>query len=442
MECLGAQGLRTLPLGVRKCCGDTSGSRSIYGTANLEVRVLSFLIMKLRGSWVPKYVPASLAMLVPVILVYSSVRTFHELDQMKSVYLRNRSGAIAARLETLRSTGDEEIQLFYETEPGLLNLRIVSTPGDSALADLWKGRELFRTESLVENSTRIFRSYVPFHGAGELRIAQIDIDASAADFLLVHARHNVAMAAIGSGVILLLAGYALWSMRRVAAEDKRHLEIAHLAHLGKMSAVLAHEIRTPLATIKGFTQLALEEGSGHVRSMLEPVVDETQRLERLVSDLLLYGRPPAPVFRDCWWAEIASSLPNFGASVRIDSAAISFRTDADLLRHVLGNLIRNAVEAIGPGQMAEVYVEATRNADTVVIVVEDNGPGIPEQDKIKVFDSFYTTKSFGTGLGLPIARSLTAALGGQLELRSVVRGTRAEVRLPLTGGEMAMEAKA
>ena len=418
------------------------GWRSLYGAENLEVRVLPFWIMRLRGRSVPGYVPALLAMLTPVVLVYSSVQTFRELDQMKSVYLRNRSAAIAARLETLRSTGDEEIELLFETEPGLLNLRIVSTPGDSALADLWNGRELFRTQNLVENSTRIFRSYIPFHGGGQLRIAQIDIDGSAADFLLVHARHNVAMAAISSGVIVLLAGYALWSIRRAAAEEKRHLELAHLAHLGKMSAVLAHEIRTPLATIKGFTQLALEQAGGGVRSMLEPVVDETQRLERLVSDLLLYGRPPAPVFRDCSWAEVASSLPNFGASVCIGAAAITLRTDPDLLRHVLANLVRNSVEAVGPGQAAEVRVEAKRTAGAVLIAVEDNGPGIPEQDTNKVFESFYTTKSFGTGLGLPIARSLTAALGGRLELRSVDRGTRAEVRLPAAGAEELMEAKA
>ena len=87
-------------------------------------------------------------------------------------------------------------------------------------------------------------------------------------------------------------------------------------------------------------------------------------------------------------------------------------------------------------------MEAKRTADAVLIVVKDNGPGIPEQDKSKVFESFYTTKSFGTGLGLPIARSLTAALGGQLELRSLDGGTRAEVRLPAARAEEVMEAKA
>jgi two-component system sensor histidine kinase HydH len=231
-------------------------------------------------------------------------------------------------------------------------------------------------------------------------------------------------------------------MRRAAMEEKRRLELTHLAHLGKMSAVLAHEIRTPLATIKGFTQLAIEQAGGGVRSMLEPVVDETQRLERLVGDLLLYGRPPAPMIRECSWDEIASSLPNFGPSVRIEPAAIPFRTDPALLGHVLSNLIRNAIEAVGPGGQAEVRVEAILTSDTVVIAVEDDGPGIPEQDRTKVFESFYTTKSFGTGLGLPIAKSLTTALGGQLELRHVQRGTRAEIRLPAPGAQRVMEATA
>ena len=396
--------------------------------------------MILRRSLVPSYVPALLAMLLPVILVYSSVRTFHELDQMKSVFLRNRSAAIAARLETLKGTGDEELQAFSENEPGLIRIRVVSQPGDPALADLWNGRELFRTQDVRENSTRIFRSYIPFHGDGQLRIAQIDLDAAAADFLLVHARHNVLIAMVSSGVIVLLAACALWSLRRAAAEEKKHLELTHLAHLGKMSAVLAHEIRTPLATIKGFTQLALEQTNGGVRAMLEPVVEETQRLERLVSELLLYGRPPAPVVRDCSWNEIASSLAAFGACLRVESAPLRFRTDPDLLRHVLGNLVRNSAEAAITG--VTVNVAASLARDEVVIAVEDNGPGIPEDAMQKVFESFYTTKPFGTGLGLPIARSLTAALGGQLLLR--VRdggGTRAEVRLPAARAHYVTEVK-
>jgi hypothetical protein len=135
---------------------------------------------------------------------------------MKSVFLRNRSAAIAARLETLKGSSDQELRAFSENEPGLIGVHVVSQPGDPTLADLWNGRELFRTQDVHENSTRIFRSYIPFHANGKLRIAQIDVDAGAADFLLVHARHNVVIAMVSSGVIVLLAAYALWSLRRAA----------------------------------------------------------------------------------------------------------------------------------------------------------------------------------------------------------------------------------
>jgi two-component system sensor histidine kinase HydH len=395
--------------------------------------------MKLHRSLVPRYATALLAMLLPFILVYSSLRTFRELDRMKSVFLRNRSAAIAARLETLQGTNPDKLQEFAENEPGLLDLRIISQPGDPGLADLWNGRQLFRTDEVSEHGKRIFRSCIPFHSGGQLRIAQIDLDAASADFLLLHARHNILIATVSSGVIVLLAGYALWLIRRAAAEEKKHLELAHLAHLGEMSAVLAHEIRTPLATIKGFTQLALEQAAGAVRPMLEPVLDETQRLERLVSDLLLYGRPPAPSVRESSWDEIAAPLAALGTVVSIEPASVRFSTDPDLLRHVLGNLIKNAVEA----GAACVNATARMDGDALVITVEDNGPGIPADSLDKVFESFFTTKAFGTGLGLSIAKSLTAALGGTLALSARdSRGISAEVRLSATGAQTYTEANA
>jgi two-component system sensor histidine kinase HydH len=120
--------------------------------------------------------------------------------------------------------------------------------------------------------------------------------------------------------------------------------------------------------------------------------------------------------------------------VTVEPATLRFRTDPDLLRHVLGNLVRNSVEAAIAGGETKVNVAASLTPDEVVVAVEDNGPGIPEGTMDKVFESFYTTKSFGTGLGLPIARSLTAALGGQLLLRARKGGgTRAEVHLPAAG---------
>jgi two-component system sensor histidine kinase HydH len=282
-----------------------------------------------------------------------------------------------------------------------------------------------------EGTLEVFRAFVPFHEAGKLRVARIDIDVASADFLLEHARHNVLIATISGAALVLLAGYALWALRRLAGEEKRHLEMAHLAHLGEMAAVLAHEIRTPLATIKGFTQLAIEKAGEGARPMLSPVITETQRLERLVTDLLLYGRPPQPVLVDCSWQEIAELLSDAAATVRIERAPLHFRADAGILRHVLTNLIRNAAEAVAADRNGWVRVSAEASDATVILAVEDNGPGIQGDAAEKVFDSFFTTKSFGTGLGLPIAKRLTESLGGNLKLKSRVGGgVRAEVRLP------------
>jgi two-component system sensor histidine kinase HydH len=77
----------------------------------------------------------------------------------------------------------------------------------------------------------------------------------------------------------------------------RQLELEHMAQLGEMSAVLAHEIRNPLGTIKGFAQLLAEQRGGTSTELVEPILSETGRLENLVRDLLLYGRPPAPAPR-------------------------------------------------------------------------------------------------------------------------------------------------
>jgi two-component system sensor histidine kinase HydH len=383
----------------------------------------------LRG--LPGYTPAVLAMLLPVILLYSSVRTFYELDQMKAVYLRNRSAAIAAKLETLAAPDPEQLRRVADDEPGALDITIISEQEDATLADLWAGRELFRTELMFARGKQVFRSHVPFHTAGRLRIARIDLDSSAADFLLVHARHNVATAAVSGAVLLLLASYAIWSIRRSAAAEKRNLELAHLAHLGKLSAVLAHEIRTPLATIKGFTQLALEHTEKSAAAMLFPVVVETQRLERLVNDLLLYGRPPQPMLRDCSWKEIAESSGTGAAEVTVEKSPLRLHTDPDILRQIVSNLTRNAAEAVAGRPDGWVRVSISASGDAVALLVEDNGPGIPASEREKVFESFFTTKSYGTGLGLPIARNLTHALGGELVLRDREGdGLRVEVRLP------------
>lgn len=378
---------------------------------------------------------------LPALLVASALLVYAELRQVRTVYLRNRAAAIAARLESL---SPERFESLAEEEPALLEVRILSrsegTPEVAWLGPLFEGQELFRTREVSEDGERLFRAYIPLPGEPAERIARIDLAASAADFLVRRASQNLLVAAVSGLALLLLSAYALRSLRRAAQLEQRRLELEHLARLGEMSAVLAHEIRNPLGTIKGFAQLAGEKAEPGTRALLEPVLDEVRQLERLVRDLLLYGRTPQPDARPLEWQVLAAELEAHARDA-IGQRPIRFvcpreawrlRTDPDLLKQALMNLIRNAVEALEGAEGGEVRVSLTPGPrGGAVIAVEDNGPGIPEHIRGKLFQPFHTTKAFGTGLGLSIARKLAESLGGELRLEPAApHGTRAELALP------------
>ncbi|MBI4909073.1 MAG: hypothetical protein HY820_35960 [Acidobacteria bacterium] len=357
--------------------------------------------------------------LMPVAWIVTSIRTWQAMGEQRVVYLRHRAAMIAGRLETVP---DE----LMEQEPGLAGLvfYVNETP---ELSGLWNGQELFRTETVRTGERELFRAYVPFHRQEGLRIARIDLDASEADFLVAHARNGLVIACIGSTAWLGMLAYAMRAQRRQA-------ELAHMAELGKMSAVLAHEIRNPLGTIKGFTQLLAERlGAAH-RELLEPILSETSRLEQLVRDLLLYGRPPAARERECQWAEVRAGLlvrmRQSGARVECESRAVSWKTDPELLLQALVNLAQNAVESIPAEREGVVRVSLESGAHLgIAIAVTDNGIGFSDEARGRLFEPFFTTKATGTGLGLVITRKLTESLGGTLELTAVEGGgTRAVLR--------------
>ena len=371
--------------------------------------------------------PLAIAAL-PLVLLFSAMRTLRELDEQRAIYLRHRVSLVVSRLESLDSSMAPGAmrERLGEEEPYLLDLRIFARPGEPAgggLDAIWRGQELFRTEL----SAAVFRAHVPFHSSDGLRIARIDLDPAAAEFLLLHGRHNVIAASIGGLVLVLLSVYSLWAMRRAAALQVRQLELEHLAHVGKMSAVLAHEIRNPLGTIKGFVQLAGERADQQVRNLLDRAVGEVQRLEELVKDLLAYGRPAAPHWKEVRWQEIADTAEQHARQLaggrpiqlEITGEPLVWRSDPALLDQALLNLVRNAIEAIPAGTPGAIHMTAERTGEgEIAIRVHDTGPGLPDAVREQLFEPFLTTKAAGTGLGLAITRRLAASLGGRLELRS------------------------
>ena len=261
----------------------------------------------------------------------------------------------------------------------------------------------------------------------------IEVEPSEADELRVAADRSILIGVLAA-VVLFGVAIALVrrELRRQAEERARERE-RRLASLGEMSAVLAHEIKNPLASLKGNAQLlasSLPAGE-KPRAKAERVVDEAVRLEKLIQDLLAFVRTgtiersaydPAILARDA-----ASAVPNREGEVVVEAGAVRmFQLDGPRIREVLVNLIDNAVAA-GPPVRVRVAVEG----DRLIYEITDHGPGVPAADRDKIFEPFHTGKTRGTGLGLAIAKRLVELHRGTIEVDDAPGGgARFRIALP------------
>jgi two-component system, NtrC family, sensor histidine kinase HydH len=246
------------------------------------------------------------------------------------------------------------------------------------------------------------------------------------------AARTLGIGAVASGALMVLALVLVrWFLRRQALERALEQE-RRLASLGQMSAVLAHEIRNPLASLKGNAQLlarALPE-SELPRRKADRVVDEAIRLERLTNDLLEFARtaelerePVDPV------ALVREVSRDYGGQIEVvaTSAPASWPLDRERMRQVLANLVSNAVQAAG----GRVRATVAATGGTLEIEVRDWGPGIPAEDRGRIFEPFYTKRTRGTGLGLAISRRLVELHGGTIEAGDAADGGAVfRVRIP------------
>ena len=217
--------------------------------------------------------------------------------------------------------------------------------------------------------------------------------------------------AIGLVAALTLLGVAIALVRRelrAAAEARAREHERRLASLGEMSAVLAHEIKNPLASLKGNAQLLAASVDERAKPKAARVVEEAQRLEQLTSDLLAFVRTGDISMVDVAVAELVRAAAG-ETPIELQGEA-RWSLDASRLRQVLANLIANAHEAGPP------VTVAIRGGDALVIEVSDRGPGVPAADRERIFEPFFTKKTRGTGLGLAIAKRIVEAHGGTIAI--------------------------
>ncbi len=227
------------------------------------------------------------------------------------------------------------------------------------------------------------------------------------------------------------------------ALQKRLADSRVLSAIGEMVAVVAHEIRNPLnAILMAARAIAREHLPASDRAQVSSILlNESERLNRTLSDFLQLGRPREPRMQT---GDLNAVAREVLAAVKAD-VSLAGRTlieedlsadlplipfDPDLMRQVLWNLVSNAFQALQGAGTLKIRTEA-RHGEAAIHII-DSGPGIPPDIREKIFTPFFTTKTKGTGLGLPISRNIVMAHGGELLVESEPgRGTKFSVVLPL-----------
>jgi two-component system sensor histidine kinase HydH len=262
----------------------------------------------------------------------------------------------------------------------------------------------------------------------------IELEPAVATATAATARDTLVVGTLAAGGFLIVALFLVrWLLRREVNERRREHE-RRLASLGRMSAVLAHEIKNPLASLKGNAQLlarALPD-SDKPRAKADRVVNEAIRLETLVNGLLEFARTGAlhraEVDPTALAREIAAA-PHAAGRVTVEDARAPARwsLDPERLREVLSNLVENAVQAGG----GPVALSVALDDGDLVYAVRDHGPGVPPDDLERIFEPFTTTRTHGTGLGLAVARRFVELHGGTLTAENMEGGgARFTARIP------------
>ncbi|MBN2654893.1 MAG: hypothetical protein JXR79_07260 [Nitrospirae bacterium] len=330
------------------------------------------------------------------------------------------------------------------------NRNLVNTKSDASSFDekIKKGDPSFGILKLGTDE-KVFVLDLPVQDSREL--LRVALHTFSADMTIQQARRQVITIA-GLIILLWITGFFFvrYAKRAEGLAEQMH-EKERFAMLGEMASVLAHEIRNPLGSIKGFAQYLLESkdcASGSSQAMHENlgiIVSESERLEALTEDLLLYARPAAVEIKKFYLKELVSEVlmsamgrqpADLKDRVHVEIAdSIMVNSDRYKLFRILLNLVRNADEA--SGGIGRIWIKALSPEDPegkVVLTVKDDGPGMDISTKAKAFDPFFTTKAKGTGLGLAVVGKLMHELGGEISLNTE-KGKGTEFALTLSNSK-------
>ncbi|MFN8010978.1 MAG: ATP-binding protein [Holophagaceae bacterium] len=207
---------------------------------------------------------------------------------------------------------------------------------------------------------------------------------------------------------------------------------------------MAHEVKNPLTPIQLTAQRLLRRVAENrldpevVKQGAETILLEVQGLAKLVDSFTRFAKLPAPVFGPCDAGELLRQVAGMYGPVRKDVAwavdapegPVPARWDADMVKRALVNLVDNALSAMEGREGGAIRLACVPGGSDVSLVVEDEGAGVPEQDRARLFEPYFSTRRKGTGLGLAIVRKIAEEHGGTAAYEALPGGSRFTLRLP------------
>jgi len=390
-------------------------------------------------------------LLVAAALIGTVLSSYFSVHAVLATLARGQGDAMLDSIRHGRSSDRAflEALLDEQREEGLRCIAVlgrdlgpVSVVGECLAGDAEALRQAVRTSGPDEvvpagRRVRMVRGGGSSTGGGSRGAILIELEP-----ILTRQLEHGAIRSLGIGgtatLALVLVAVGLWRFSAREARLKEGLERdRRLASLGEMAAVLAHEIRNPLTSMKGHAQLLAERlaPDSVEKEKAGRVVREAVRLEELTADLLSFIRSEQVEREAVDPAEILRSAANEVGPERIEletaDAPEQWSLDPRLIRQALGNLLRNALQASPDAEAATAALSVESGA--LVYRVRDRGTGVPQSERERIFEPFYTTRTRGTGLGLAVARRIVELHGGAITTTNLPEGG-AEFRVTIPAG--------
>jgi len=260
-------------------------------------------------------------------------------------------------------------------------------------------------------------------GTMEMDVLRIALHTYPAMGVVRKAKFQLTLSLAATGVLWILTFLLIFYIHRSLKMERQLAEKERLALLGEMAAILAHEIRNPIGSIKGFAQFLLEkEGKNHEeREFLQTMVEECVRLEKLVQDLLHYAREEHLSLTTFSLVELVEECLKVldtreGVEIKVQiPPTLTLKSDRDKVKQILLNLLENSLEAMEQGT---ITVKAREKGEKVILEIQDQGSGMTSEVQERIFQPFFTTKSQGTGLGLSITHRIIEQHRGTISVDS------------------------